>query len=97
MTEPLARHIEGTTALVTGANRGLGKALGTNASPALIVVTGDDLWRLDDKIRQPLEHVFGRTLAEVGDELVVDRKVWGKDEEVTNTLGLMKVGNERPH
>jgi NAD(P)-dependent dehydrogenase (short-subunit alcohol dehydrogenase family) len=26
MTEPLARHIEGTTALVTGANRGLGKA-----------------------------------------------------------------------
>ena len=27
MTEPLARRIEGTTALVTGANRGLGKAL----------------------------------------------------------------------
>jgi NAD(P)-dependent dehydrogenase (short-subunit alcohol dehydrogenase family) len=26
MTEPLARHIEGTTALVTGANRGLGMA-----------------------------------------------------------------------
>ena len=26
MTEPLARHIAGTTALVTGANRGLGKA-----------------------------------------------------------------------
>jgi NAD(P)-dependent dehydrogenase (short-subunit alcohol dehydrogenase family) len=26
MTEALARHIEGTTALVTGANRGLGKA-----------------------------------------------------------------------
>jgi NAD(P)-dependent dehydrogenase (short-subunit alcohol dehydrogenase family) len=26
MTEPLARHIQGTTALVTGANRGLGKA-----------------------------------------------------------------------
>lgn len=26
MTQPLARHIEGTTALVTGGNRGLGKA-----------------------------------------------------------------------
>jgi NAD(P)-dependent dehydrogenase (short-subunit alcohol dehydrogenase family) len=26
MTQPLTRHIEGTTALVTGANRGLGKA-----------------------------------------------------------------------
>ncbi len=26
MSQPLARHIEGTTALVTGANRGLGKA-----------------------------------------------------------------------
>jgi hypothetical protein len=44
-----------------------------------------------------LEDVLRRAWREIRNELVIDRQVWGKDEEVTDAFGLMEVGNEGTH
>ena len=78
-------------------NGGLDQALRAHTTATLIVVASDDLWRLDDEIGQPLEDILRRTKGKVGDQLIVDRQVWGENKKVTDALGLMKVGDERAH
>jgi hypothetical protein len=63
----------------------------------VVVVAGDDQRGLLCKLGDALEHVLRRVAREVGDQLVVDRQVGRKHEEVVDAVRQMQVGDERPH
>ncbi len=67
------------------------------AGAGLVVVAGDDLRRLGGEGGDAFEDVLGRAGGEVGDELVVDRQVWGHDEEVVDAVGEVQVADEGAH
>jgi hypothetical protein len=63
----------------------------------VVVVAGDDQRRLLRELGNPFEHVLRRVAREVCDELVVDRQVGRKHEEVVDAVRQMQVGDEGPH
>jgi hypothetical protein len=62
-----------------------------------VVVAGDDLRRVRRKLRNALEHVFGRVGREVGNQLVVDRQVGRQHKEMFDAVRLKQVADERAH
>ena len=65
----------------------------SNSVPAiaLVVVAGDDRWRIRGELRDALEDIFGRVWREVGDQLVVNRQVRREDKEIVDAVRQMQI------
>ena len=62
----------------------------------LVVVTGDDGRSIRCEFRDALENILWCVRREVSDQLVVDREVWRKHEEVVDAVRQVEVADEAP-
>lgn len=70
----------------------------TEPPPRIVVVARNDVGRIDGKLGDALKHIFRvGTFREVGLQLVVDGKVWGKYENIIEAMSHMKVADKRSH
>ena len=60
-----------------------------HASPTLIILAGDDLWRIVGEFGNALKDIFACVRREVGDQLVVDGEVGREHKEVANVVDPM--------
>src|SRR5205823_3623871 len=69
----------------------------TDTDAALVVFAGDDDRRVEGELADSLEDVLRRVGGKVGGQLVVDRQVRGQNEEVSNALRPVQIGDEGAH
>ncbi len=64
----------------------LAAAFFADAATAFVVIAGNDFRGVEGVVRNAAKDIFRGVGREVGDELVVDSEVGGKDEEMADAL-----------
>ena len=76
---------------------GIKQIPGSHPAACLIIIAGDDLWRIRGKCGNALKHVFGGVGSKVYEEFVVNSQVGSQNKKMPNPLGFIQIGDESAH